>query len=81
MNKSTLTTSWMWIFDGQIHGLHIDTDRGLLQWHDNFECACVDDEGSFANKTLADYLAQGARQWWANCRRTCWLNQRRDDWP
>ena len=60
MNESTLTTSWMWIFDGQIRGLRIDTDRGLLQWHDNFECACVDDEGSFAEQTLADYLAQGA---------------------
>jgi hypothetical protein len=60
MYEPNLTTSWMWTFEGQIRGLRIDTDRGLLQWHDNFECACVDDEGSFAEQTLAEYLAQGA---------------------
>lgn len=60
MNKSSLNTSWMWTFEGQIRGLRIDTERALLQWHDNFECACVDDEGSFAEQTLAEYHAQGA---------------------
>ncbi len=54
-----LTTAWMWKDDdGEVWGLTIDRDKGLLEWADSIGCACGD---SFAQQTIADYARHGPR--------------------
>ena len=57
MSQPTLQTSWMWTYNGEIRGLHIDTEGGRLLWYDNVECLCADD-GSLAEQTIAEYGQQ-----------------------
>lgn len=58
MSEQTLPNAWMWTYDGEIRGLRIHINRGLLQWHDSVECHCADD-GSAAEQTLAEYEERG----------------------
>jgi hypothetical protein len=58
MSGQKLPNAWMWTYDGEIRGLRINIDRGLLQWHDSVECHCADD-GSAAEQTLTEYVTRG----------------------
>lgn len=57
MNEKNLPNAWMWTYEGEIRGLRINLDSGVLQWHDGIECHCADD-GSAAEQTAAEYLAR-----------------------
>lgn len=58
MSEQNLMTSWMWPVDGGLRGLHIDTDKGILQWYDSYECLCADD-GAFVEQTVGQFLEDG----------------------
>ena len=56
MTQKELTTSWLWQAGDGVNGLKIDADQGLMQWYDNFGCACGD---STATQTYEDYFKRG----------------------
>lgn len=56
--QQPITTVWMWQQDGEVWGLTINTDKGVIEWADGIGCACGD---SFAEQTFADFLARGPR--------------------
>ncbi len=53
-----MTTAWMWNDDGEVWGLNLNRDTGILEWSDSIGCAC---SGSFAEQTIADFLKHGPR--------------------
>lgn len=58
MAEPTVTTAWMWQTErGELNGLKIDKERGLLNWYDGVGCACGD---STAAQTVAEYKKDGA---------------------
>ena len=56
MTQKAPATSWLWKAGDGVNGLKIDTDDGVLEWFDNFGCACGD---STATQTYEEYFQRG----------------------
>ena len=58
MSEQALNSSWMWTYDGEFRGLHIDIEDKTLYWYDHLECQCAD-EGSFAEQSIQEFKTLG----------------------
>lgn len=52
-----LTTSWMWLDDGEMRGLSVDVPAGVLHWHDQIGCNCAGED--FMTQTVQEFRQSG----------------------